>query len=465
MTPVENVDPEGRHQSPAVAGTSVVRHALRTPAFRLILLVAFLVRAVVAIAAVARDTTGAVDTMTYVRPATSLVEVGRFDSNGAPELSRTPGYPLLLAVGESAGALVPVTLALQVLLNAATVVAVVVLAAALGASTRVAVVAAAIYALEPSSIIYVSKVLTETLFTAVVTALVIALTYWVQAGRTRALVASAVLLAAGCFVRPILYYAPAPLAVVIGVISWRHHRAGWHAVAHAVLFFAIAAAPAAAWRARNMSVAGYDGFAAITDINLLYYRAAGVVARQSGEPIEQVQRRLRGSWGADTSLTAAGRAERGHERAARYYGMRSQARSILVNDPSAAAIDALAGAARTILGRDTSEWAELLGAQPGSRGWQVVLLTLTILWLPVLGLALIGLWRGGWDRTALVPAFLIAMYLVAAAAGPEAYSRFRLAIVPLASVLAACGAVSIFDRLAARRAPENKPGTSGAMNA
>jgi hypothetical protein len=58
-----------------------------------------------------------------------------------------------------------------------------------------------------------------------------------------------------------------------------------------------------------------------------------------------------------------------------------------------------------------------------------------------------------------VPAFLIAGYLVAAAAGPEAYSRFRLAIVPLASVLAAGGAVSIFDRLAARRSPGKKPGT------
>src|SRR3954469_4118084 len=119
MTLLDNLnDPERRHPPPAVADTSVVRHALRTPAFRLILLIAFLVRAVVAIAAIARDTTGATDTMTYVRPATSLVEVGRFDSNGAPELSRTPGYPMLLAVGESAGALVPVTLALQVLLNA-----------------------------------------------------------------------------------------------------------------------------------------------------------------------------------------------------------------------------------------------------------------------------------------------------------------------------------------------------------
>jgi len=68
----------------------------------------------------------------------------------------------------------------------------------------------------------------------------------------------------------------------------------------------------------------------------------------------------------------------------------------------------------------------------------------------VLGLAFVGLWRGGWDLAALVPAFLIAAYLVAAAAGPEAYSRFRLAIVPLACVLAACGAVSNFDRLARR---------------
>jgi 4-amino-4-deoxy-L-arabinose transferase-like glycosyltransferase len=426
---------------------SVYGQAVRLPGLHLLLLIAFVVRTLVAVAAYSRDTTHSPDSMTYVRPAVSLVETGRFDSYGAPELSRTPGYPLVLALGELAGGVVPVTLALQVLLNTATVVGVAVLALVMGGGTRVALLAAAIYALDPSSIIYVSKVVSETLFTAVVTVLLIALTYWVRAGGTRALVASSILLAVGCFVRPILYFAPAPLAVIVGAIAWRRHAARWRALAQAALFFIVAAAPIAAWRARNMVVAGYDRFAAITDINLLYYRAAGVIARRSGEPIDQVQVRLRREWGADSTLTASGRVARGRERAARYFGMRAQAREVLVNDPIAVALDAFAGAARTVLGRDTSGWALLFGAQSGSSGWELVKVALTVFWLPVFALAFVGLLRGGWDAYALVPALVTSAYLVAAAAGPEAYSRFRLAIVPLISVLAAGGALYIWNRL------------------
>ena len=428
----------------------VVRRALQIPALRIILIAALSIRALVAVLAFARDTTSSPDTLTYVRPAESLVAVGRFDSYGAPELSRTPGYPMLLAIGEAAGHLVPVTLALQVLLNTATVFGVAALALALGTSTRVATIGAALYAFEPSSIVYVSEVMTETLFTAVITALLIVLTCWVRTRETRLLLAGSLLLAAGSFVRPILYIVPAPLAALIGVIAWRHHGARSRALAHAALFFIIAATPIAAWRARNTLVAGYDRFAAITDINLLYYRAAGVLARRSGQAIDSVQLRLRREWGADTSLSAVGRTARGRERTSRYYGMRAQAREILVNDPPAVAMDALAGASRTVLGRDTSEWSELLGLQPGSSGWQLVRITLTLLWHPMVALGLLGLWRGGLNGYVLLPVLLASVYLVTAAAGPEAYSRFRLAIVPVVAVLAACGAVYVWDRVRPR---------------
>ena len=428
---------------------SVLQQACRIRALHLILLIAFSIRAAVATAAIARNTTDSPDTVTYVRPAESLVAVGRFDSYGAPELSRTPGYPLLLTVGQLAGSMVPVTLALQVILNTMTVLGVAVLALAMGSEARVAVLAAGIYALEPSSIIYVSYVLTETSFTAVVVAMLIALARWVREGRARNLVASALLLAAGCYVRPILYYAPGPLSVVIGFIAWRRHGLRGRALLHAALFFVVAAAPLAAWRVRNMAVAGYDSFAAITDITLLEYRAAGVMARRSGQPIEWVQLRIRSEGRADSSLESTGRVQRGRERAARYYAMRAEARAVLLRDPIAAAIDALAGAARTLFGRDTSRWAALLGAQPGSPMWNLVKTVLTALWIPVFALAVVGLLRHDWDFYAILPALVTSAYLVGLAAGPEAYSRFRLAVVPFVSVLAASGAIYIQGRLRA----------------
>jgi hypothetical protein len=406
-----------------------------------------LLRAAVAVAAIQRNTTEAPDSITYVRPVASLIESGRFDTNDAPELSRTPGYPLLLAVAERTGNMVVATLAVQVILNSLTIFGVAVLALAMGGGTRVAVLAAAMYAVEPSSIIYVSKILTETVFTTLVTGLLIAFTCWLRGGTKYDAVMSGAFLAAGCYARPILYYAPIILAV-LGVIAWQRQPSRRTALAHMALFIVVAAAPIAAWSVRNTVVAGYHGFAAITDVNLLEYRAAGVIARRSGVPIEQVQLRIRGEWSDDKTLTATGRLERGHQRAAKYYGMRAQASGIIVNDPIAVVADAVAGAARTIFGRDTSEWSALLGIRELSGEWQFVRIALTVLWLPILGLALIGLVRGGWDAHAFLPGVVLSAYLVALASGPEAYSRFRLAVLPFAVVLAASGAIFIWKRVA-----------------
>ncbi len=438
----------------AVRHAAATRHTLAVDLVRqvagirwlwLVLLLGLVLRVAVAVAAYARGTTSAPDTVTYVRPVAALVASGRFDSYGAPEIARTPGYPLLLAAGELAGNMVGVTLAVQVLLSSLTIVAVAMLALGLGASPRVALVAAAMYAVEPSSTIYVSKILTETVFTALVTVMIIAFTCWVRGGGSRYLVASGICLAAGCYVRPILYYAPVLLAVV-GVVAWRRHGSKRRTLAHMALFLIVAVTPLAVWQARNAVVAGYDGFAAITDVNLMEYRAAGAIARRSGEPIAAVQLRIRREWNADDSLTATGRVARGHERATKYYGMRARATEIIRKDPAAIAADAIAGAARTIFGRDTSEWSALFGAKRGSPGWQVVRLVLTALWLPMLALGVLGLARGKWDVYTLLPTLVLSCYLVTVAAGPEAYSRFRLAIVPTISVLAACGAISLWSR-------------------
>src|SRR5688572_17984506 len=251
------------------ARTGAALPPARVRALWLVLLCALVLRLVVVTVALVRDTSSSPDTVTYVRPAASLLATGRFDSHATPELVRTPGYPLLLAVGEWLGDLVGVTLVAQAILGTLTVWLVWRLALATRVSPGVATIAAVIYTFEPSSIIYTSKLLAETLFTTIVTALLLSLTVWAKGGSRRALVAAAALLALGCYVRPVLYYAPALLGGAIVVVGWRKGR-GWRgALADAALFLIVAAVPIAGWRARNFSVAGYDGFAAIADVNLL----------------------------------------------------------------------------------------------------------------------------------------------------------------------------------------------------
>ena len=414
---------------------------------RLILLVALVIRAVVALVALQRGTTDAPDTVTYMRPAKSLVSVGRFDSDRTPELSRTPGYPILIAVGELAGHAVPTTLALQVILSTATTLGVAVLALAMRSTPRVGVLAAAIYALEPTGIIYVSKMLTETMFAAVVTGGLISLTLWARDAKRVYLVAAAVVFCIAGFVRPIAYFAPVPLAALVGFIAWRYHRSSVRgAVLSSGVFFVIAAAPLVAWRIRNAMVADYDNFAAISDVNLLYYRAAGVVARRSGTLIDSVQVQMHRELDVDAPLMATNRVARGQERTARYHEMRRRARTILVNDPPAVALDWAAGAARTVFGRETSEWARLLGLETLSRPWIIVRVFLTVLWLPLLGLALVGLVRVRWDLPLIVPALFVCSYLLVLGSGPEAYSRFRVPVVPVICVFTAAGALDVRQR-------------------
>ncbi|HEX6038963.1 glycosyltransferase family 39 protein [Longimicrobium sp.] len=411
---------------------------MRSPSssLRRVLLIALVLRAVAVGAALARGTAAAADTPGYLEPARAMLASGRFDSGGAPELVRTPGYPLLLAVGEGLGAVTPVTLALQVLLGVLAVWLVYRLARVMGAAPRVAVLAAALYAVEPLSVCFTARLLTETLFTTLFVAMLLALARWAREGRPGDAAAAGALLAAGCFVRPVLYFAPLLLAVVIVGVGWR--RGAGRALAHAALFLVVAAAPLAAWRERNAREAGYHGFSAITDLDLFYYRAAGVTALRTGQPLEAVQ----AAWRAERAetLTQADWRARGRERAAGYQAMRREAREILLRDPGAVLRTTSAGGARTVLGPGIADWAQLAGvsAHPAAR---LALSSLLAVYLfAVLILAALGLWSHAWTRAALVPALAASLYLVAVTSGPGAYSRFRHPVMPALCILAAAGA-------------------------
>src|SRR5216683_374866 len=80
------------------AGTTSVKPL----SLRAILLFAVLVRLTVAISALKVSGDFSIfhdpDTAGYLAPAKALL-AGEFATSGAPEITRTPGYPLLLAVG------------------------------------------------------------------------------------------------------------------------------------------------------------------------------------------------------------------------------------------------------------------------------------------------------------------------------------------------------------------------------
>lgn len=105
------------------------------------------------------------DTPQYIVLACELIAHHRFFSDGspearvwnspvapAPEIIRTPGYPLLFTVGLLVGRLAFITIALQILLSCFTVYTVYRTAGLLFESERMALSAAILYATEPLAV-------------------------------------------------------------------------------------------------------------------------------------------------------------------------------------------------------------------------------------------------------------------------------------------------------------------------
>lgn len=434
------------------------------------------------------------DTESYRLPAKQLLRYGTFTVDGRPEIIRTPGYPWLLTLGLAAKNLERVTVAVQIGLAALTVFLTGCLAALLcgpssaalaeppdSASGRlaVAVLASALLAVEPLSLLYTVKLTTETLFTALYLLSLVALALHQRRPGTLPLVASAVLLTAAVYVRPIAYFLPLVNALVILVVMWRSGNHGPSelsrggpsraaAIAHAAGYLAICLGLIGPWHVRNVRVAGYYPFSAISDINRYYYTAAGVWAKQHGESYYDVQDR----WGYhDQDRYLQERPEqRDWDESRRLSWMRAESYRVIVEHPATATRLHLRGMGLAMFEPASVEWLRLFDRYPQEGrllgrmfddGLAATLLKLRreqplVFWSCAVGggllAALYALGTIGWLRLpsprdpVLVLALLHAAYFLTASGGPQAVGRFRHPIMPLVCALAGIGAAAILDQ-------------------
>ena len=280
-------------------------HAWWTPRLREPVVAAAALRLLLLSAALVLSGTGVIasgDTASYLEPGRNLLLQARFITGALPEIDRTPGYPLFLALFSLTG---PATAALaQVLLSAFTVLLVWRLARAVFAEERVALLAAWLFAFEPISIIYSVRLLPETLFLAL---LVLSLERMAVFLRDRSLwvLAQAGLgLAAATFVRPVSYYLPAALALGLFVVLARvpglppqRQRPvagdpGLRWKAPAVLLLSVLPW-IAAWQLRNQIETGFGGFSSIVARNLYFYQKLASSIGPSS--------RCRAAWAIQTS--------------------------------------------------------------------------------------------------------------------------------------------------------------------
>ncbi len=408
------------------------------------------------------------DAESYLVPANDLLEYGTFTHHGQPVLFRTPGYSLLLApivsaLGTSRGHYVVVIHLLLSVITAGMVYACVRL---LGGERKEAIVALAVVLLDPAMVMGEFAVATETLYTTLITASVLAAAWFYQGQRRWAPLAAGLFLTAATFVRPIALYLG---VTVLTLMAWQTlRRKQWTRVLVVAFAVAVNLAAIGAWEARNVHSFGERIFSSVAGRNLYAYNAAAVEALAEGKDYRAVQAaHLEDRVSENPAVQARYEERRGLE--------------ILLRHPGATFLVTLKGFAVNLLEPGTGALLNLLGLRESGSGliykfqnmpawsflehlWKhelpfLLLTALGGLWvLSIWTLALLGLpraWRD-WSPTVHVMAAIVLYHLVLSA-GPASTFRFRTPVVPVLAIFVSRSFYSLRDRLSRARANRVRP--------
>jgi hypothetical protein len=391
------------------------------------------------------------DTPSYLVPANNLLRgLGFVNAWHQPELWRTPGYPLILAIFQ----ITPLRLEYLIVVQHALCVFLIAAVAAIGlriaGSHLVSLVAASALSLDLATLRIANLLLTEIAATVLII-LAAWMIYHAMARPAGAMFASAgagILGGCAALIRPlgIFYFVPLSICLVLGLKR--------RALRPLMLFVASFSLLPLLWATRNFVEGHYFGISTIGNFNMLYYRAAGAVAvQQPGDYVTNVLR-VRGAMLSQTCSEL----ERAYHlnclrvteaQKASYYGRRGL--SIILHSPLSYLQSALRSLAYIVFGGGAEALSRISKASPHSARHIVLLFTVPAAFLALIGCAY---WYRQ-DRHLFYVLVLSIAYFLAISAGAESYSRFRVPIMPMYALLIGGGAervVQIFQRTRASRA-------------
>ncbi|MBF0196328.1 MAG: glycosyltransferase family 39 protein [Planctomycetes bacterium] len=403
------------------------------------------------------------DSQSYLDVAETLKSDGQFslspDHLHIPNVTRTPGYPVFILLATLLGSFSSSAVILcQFILQSLMLILIWKISVMLF-SQKQAFWACFFYVLDLSSHTSSFLLLTEVLFTAFfLLSLLFALKYLKTQSESRWGALAFLTLAMATLVRPISYYL---LFVMLAILIWYELNLQ-HSVMAAFRRVVLVCLPCILllgfWQIRNYSVSGSCELSRIVGVNLLYYRAAGVIAQKESIPFEKAQEKLdMGAGKVEARLKPNLNLEKGYKK---------KAMSILIAEPLFVMKDMLKGAVRLHIGLGEGELLRLLGqsntdsflsriSKHGfkkslSEWWQTrplfLLMTLAFLLLlySTYALALLGtfaLLRSPDLKTCLIALLLPLCYFVLLSSGPESYARFRVPYMPIVMILAGIGMV------------------------
>jgi hypothetical protein len=366
-----------------------------------------------------------------------------------PETIRTPAYPVLLsALYQIVGIRPHAVIVIQVALSVLTLLATGRIASLLF-GPRAALLAAVFLALDPLSLYYSQVVMTETLFTTALTLSLLGLAYASRHPSFHYPCLTGICLALATYTRPTGYYLGMLFPAVL-FLSVRGSR-GWRpALASAAVMWLLFAAPIGAWQVRNYVTTGSAEFSQVKNQYLFIAKAAAIVAIRDGVSLKEAQQRLAEEHAASLPLD--------FPRSSQVRLLESQGRfaqAIVVAHPILFIRTTFQGAAANLLG--PSNLAHLFGADNVAlrdaflrrdfgrfalRDWIITVSSWTY-GLLFLGALYIGvgilLTHNRCVNGDIALLMLTAAYVVLVSSGPEAYSRFRMPVMPMLCILAAGG--------------------------
>jgi Dolichyl-phosphate-mannose-protein mannosyltransferase len=241
------------------------------------------------------------DTLSYIKPATSLIQSGKFFTDGLPDIVRPPGYPLFLIPGLLLGHVEIITIILQIIVSCWTVYLIYKISLIIfNHNQKIAIFCALLYALEPISIVMSVKIMSETLFTSLlITFLYYFINYLVTNDlqfKNKNLIKSAFFLATTIYVRPITYYLPFLIVIFIIILGIKKQQQTRKLILHGLLFLIISMTPAYLWQLRNYVQTGYAGISSVKEFNLYFWHGSAILTAtqniERGESYQKLEQKL-----------------------------------------------------------------------------------------------------------------------------------------------------------------------------
>jgi 4-amino-4-deoxy-L-arabinose transferase-like glycosyltransferase len=402
------------------------------------------------------------DTSSYIRTAKALLYGGTFsvtlERPDLPETIRTPGYPIYLAACFAVfGVNLPIIVITQIFLSLGTIALVYGLVNSIG-GYYAAVISALLLAFDLPSITYTLQVLSETLFTLMLVALIASgITILINPYRKYNYMLAGIFLSMATMVRPISYYLIIPLGA--GLVAWTIvSKLNWRAILIRLLLFGLPfLLIIGGWQLRNYLLIGDASVSQIEAVNMLAFRAAKIIALRDGTSMEEAIQTLGIKDITDIRIW--------HQEVLLTDHWKEQALAIIKKYPGLFLRSSINGMLNVILGLGERPFMEIINGELVTIGpvddltrlpvlaylqkWAVdnrlfflaFLYALGYMFIIYLGVLLWLIMAIRQKHMTLIDLLCwgVFFYFVLISAGPEAYSRFRAPLMPILVIYAALG--------------------------